>query len=217
MTENQSVGEMPLGRRSLEVGTLSPDGSRRWDGKFWVLIRNDYSLPDLPPPAVRPLEWEFSYERRGYRLGSVVLAAVVGLALNAILLSIPYPGSLSAALTELAIITAVRYVVTPALIVVILSIGRQGIDVLVLRAMLTAFLIGAALMGLLIASVSSVPIPAPVSIPWPLAVIAAGLILAFTLGPLLAAFAALANLLWYQSFKSLRPQLRIFNRIPRSA
>jgi len=48
-----------------------------------------------------------------------------------------------------------------------------------------------------------------------LIVATAGLIAAGTLGPILATYAILANLLWYRSLTSLRPQLRIFNRVHR--
>jgi hypothetical protein len=108
--------------------------------------------------------------------------------------------------------------------VVIVSLGRQGIDVLFLRAILVAFIEGAAFIAIpLIANLSDTtsgtqppaigPFPVVALIPWPLIVIGVGLISAVFQGPILFAFATLANLLWYRSFKSLRPQLPIFNRV----
>jgi hypothetical protein len=207
------VDESPSGRGSPEVGTLSPDGSRRWDGKLWVLIRNDYPLEDFSPSTMRRPSGEFSPDRRSFRLGRVVVAAIVALVIIFIRIPAPTPGSLDAALTELAVVTVLRFLVAFAAVVVIISLGRQGIDMLILRAMLTVFLIGAALVGLIIDAVFSFPIPVTPRIPWPFVVILGGLILAVTLGPVFALPAALANLFWYRSLKSLRAQLGLFNRL----
>jgi hypothetical protein len=196
-----------------EVGALSADGSRRWDGRFWVPLRPVSPLEEFPPPAVRPRPGEFSPDRRGYRLGRVVLAAAVALVLIFIPIPAPNPGSLDSALTELAVVTMLRFLVAFAAVVVMISLGRQGIDMLLLRAMLTAFLIGAALMGLLVGAVLSVPIPVTPRIPWPFVVFLGGLLLAVLCGPIVAIVAALANLLWYRSFRSLRAQLGTFNRL----
>ena len=135
------------GHAGPEVGTLSADGSRMWDGSFWVLTRNGYQVNELPPLAARRQAAKFAPERPDYRLGRVVLAATVGLTLSFIPIPAPRPGSVDAALTELAVVTLLRVVFTFVAVVVILSLGRQGIDVLVLRAMLTTFLMGAAFIG----------------------------------------------------------------------
>lgn len=197
-----------------EVGTLSADGSRRWDGRFWVLLRPDNPLDELPPAVRGPGANEFPWERRSFGLGSVVLAAAVGLVISYMPIPAPSPGSLESALSEMALVTELRYLCTFAAVVVILSLGRQGIDVLLLRAMLVAFILGAAFMAFILGAVflATFPIPVTPRIPLPLVVIAGGLIWAVLLGPVIAIFAALANLLWYRSFRSLRPQLGIFNR-----
>lgn len=197
------------------MGTLSADGSRMWDGMFWVPTRNDNRLDELPPLPLRRQAAEFSPERRGYRLGLVVLAAAVGLTLSFIPIPAPSPGSLDSALTELAVVTLLRVLFTFVAVVVILSLGRQGIDVLLLRAMLTAFLMGSAVTGLIVGAVFLAPIPVPVTprIPWPFVVMLGGLIFAVLLGPIVAVVSALANLLWYRSLRSLRAQLGIFSRL----
>jgi len=186
-----------------------------WDGKFWVLTRNDYRLDELPPRPVRRQAAEFSPERRGYRLGRVVLAASVGLTLIFIPIPAPSPGSLDSALTELAVVTLLRVLFTFVAVVVILSLGRQGIDVLLLRATLTVFLMGSAVTGLIFGAVFSAPIPLAFTprIPWALVVMLGGLIFAVQLGPFVAVVSALANLLWYRSLRSLRSQFGIFGRL----
>src|SRR5438552_8780700 len=128
------------GHAGPEVGTLSADGSRMWDGSFWVLTRNGYQGNELPPLAARRQTAKFAPERPDYRLGRVVLAATVGLSLSFMPIPAPSPGSLDSALTELAVFTVLRVVFTFDAVVVILNLGRQGIDVLLLRAMLTSFL-----------------------------------------------------------------------------
>ena len=164
---------------------------------------------------VRPSASEYS-ERRGFRLGGVVLAAIVGLVLSYSPIPMPAPGSLDAALNEIALVTLIRGWFMFAAVVLILSIGRQGIDVLLLRAMVVAFMLGAAFLGFLLAPALLFPIPVNPRVPWPFVVIAGGLIWAVILGPVITIFAALANLLWYRSFRSLRPQLGIFNRVQRA-
>jgi hypothetical protein len=213
--DNLTVGDLPSGKRFPEVGTLSPDGSRTWDGRFWVLIRNDSRLDELPPLPVRRQAAEFSPERRSYRLGRVVLAASVGLTLSFIPIPAPSPGSLDSALTELVLVTLLRVLFAFAAVVVILSLGRQGIDVLLLRAMLTAFLMGAAVTWFLFGAVFLAAIPLPVTprIPWPFVVMLGGLLVAVLLGPFVAVVAALANLLWYRSLRSLKAQLGIVSRL----
>jgi hypothetical protein len=201
------------GRASPEVGTLSADGYRRWDGRFWVAERSDRPLDEFPPPVVRPVADEFAWERQGFRLGGVVLAAAVALVTSFIPIPGPSPGSLDSALTELAVVTLLRVVFTFVAVVVILSLGRQGIDVLLLRAMLTTFLIGSAVMGLFFVLFVVIPIPVMPRIPWPFVVMLGGLFFAVQLGPVVAVVSALANLLWYRSLRSLRAQLGIFSRL----
>jgi hypothetical protein len=190
-----------------------------WDGRFWVLIRNDYRLDELPSREVRRQAAEFSTTRRGYRLGRVVLAAGVGLTLSFIPIPAPSPGSLDSALIELAVVTLLRVLLTFVAVVVILSLGRQGIDVLLLRAMLTAFLMGSAVTGLIFGAVFLAPIPLPFTprIPWAFAVMVGGLLFAVQLGPVVAVVSALANLLWYRSLRSLRAQFGIFSRLALAA
>jgi hypothetical protein len=201
------------GRTSPEAGTLSADGSRRWDGKFWVAEHTDRPLDEFLPPVVRPVADGFAWERQGFRLGGVVLAAAVALVIGFFPIPAPRPGSLDSALTELAVVTLFRILFTFFAVVVILSVGRQGIDVLLLRAMLTAFLIGSAVMALFFALFVAIPIPVTPRIPWPLVVMLGGLFFAVQLGPVVAVVSALANLLWYRSLRSLRTQLRIYSRL----
>lgn len=179
---------------------------------FWVPLRTHNQLDELPPLVVRSVPTELTWERRGFRLGGVVLAVVVGLVLTYSPIPMPPAGSLDEALTEIAIVFFIRSWFMFAAVVLILSIGRQGIDLLLLRAMVVAFILGAAFMGLLLSPALFFPIPVNPRIPLPLVVLAGGLMWAVILGPVTAIFAMLANLLWYRSFRSLRPQLRIFNR-----
>lgn len=162
------------GRASPEAGTLSADGSRRWDGKFWVVERTDRPLDEFIPPVVRPVADEFAWERQSFRLGRVVLAAALALVITFFPIPAPSPGSLDSALTELAVVTLLRVLFTFSAVVVILSLGRQGIDVLLMRAMLTAFLIGSAVMGLFFVLFVAIPIPVTPRIPWPFVVILGG-------------------------------------------
>jgi hypothetical protein len=210
--DNQCMSE--AGRRSPEVGTYSADGSRRWDGQFWVPQRTDRPPEEFSAPYVHTLAVEIPSERRGLRFGAVMLAAAAGLVLSFIPIPAPDPGSVAGALREMVVITEIRFLVAFAAVVLILGVGRQGIDVLLLRAMLAAFLMGATVTGLFLAALFLGPIQVPVTLrlPWPIAVIAAGLTFAVTLGPVFAVFAAIANLIWYRSLRSLRPQLGVFNR-----
>lgn len=201
------------GRASPEAGTLSADGSRRWDGKFWVVERTDRPLDEFIPPVVRPVADEFAWERQSFRLGRVVLAAALALVITFFPIPAPSPGSLDSALTELAVVTLLRVLFTFSAVVVILSLGRQGIDVLLMRAMLTAFLIGSAVMGLFFVLFVAIPIPVTPRIPWPFVVILGGLFIAVQLGPVVAVVSGLANLLWYRSLRSLRAQLGLFSRL----
>jgi len=135
-----------------------------------------------------------------------LLAAIVGVVLSYMPIPVPAPGSIEGALNEMFVVQTLRGLFTFLAVVVILSIGRQGIDVLVLRSMVVAFFLGAAFGALL-----------PIWMvrgtgAWLVAIFIAGLIWALLVGPVLALFAILANLLWYRSVRSLRPQLGIFNR-----
>jgi hypothetical protein len=208
-----------------EIGTLSANGSRRWDGHFWVPVYTDAPVEQLPPPvAYRPVAREFDYERRGYGLGAVALAPVVGVVMGSIHFPAPSTGALDSSVIGFLVTNLVWGLLTYGAVVVILSLGRQGVDVLFLRALLVAFIEGAALIAIpLVANLWDAtratqsgtigPFPVVALIPWPLVVIGVGLISAVFQGPILFAFATLANLLWYRSFRSLRPQLPIFNRV----
>ncbi len=138
----------------------------------------------------------------------MILAAVVGEVLSSIHFTLPWSGSLESALTAMLIANLIWGLFTWASVVVILSIGRRGIDVLLLRAMLVAFILGVAFLIVLVV----MPLPVTPRVPALLIVFTAGLISAVTLGPVLAMFSILANLLWYRSLTSLRPQLGVFNR-----
>ena len=208
-----------------EIGTLSANGSRRWNGQFWVPVHTDPPLQDLPPPVVYgPVARPFVYERRGYGLGALVLAPIVGVVMGSIRFPAPTTGSLDSSLVGFLVINLAWGLLTYGAVVVIVSLGRQGVDVLFLRAILVAFIEGAVFMAIpLVANLSDVtqsirapaigPFPVVALILWPLVVLGVGLVSAVFQGPILFAFATLANLLWYRSFKSLRPQLPIFNRI----
>ena len=161
----------------------------------------------------RPVADEYAWERQGFRLGGVVLAAVVALVITFIPIPAPSPGSVDWALTELAVVTLLRVLLTFFAVVVILSLGRQRIDVLLVRAMLTLFLIALAVTGLFFALFVAIPIPVTPRIPWPFVVMLGGLFFAVEWGPVVAVFSALANLLWYRSVRSLRAQLGIVSRL----
>lgn len=201
-----------LGGRHLEVGNLSADGSRRWDGRFWVLVRPDTPPDPLSAPVIRPPASQVRPERRTFGLGGVILAALVAIAVIVMPIPAPRPDSLESALNEMAIVTELRLLLAFTLPVLILSIGRRGIDVQLLRAMLLAFILGAALVSAIWLMTVAFPIPVNPRLPGLFAVLLGGLAVAVTDGPVLALFVILANLLWYRSFRSLRPQLRIFNR-----
>jgi hypothetical protein len=195
-----------------EVGTLSADGSRRWDGRFWVPLRTDHPLDELPPLVARRMPNEPTGERGGLRLGGVILAAAVGLAISYLPIPMPNPGSLEGALNEIVFVSFIRSYGMFAVVVVILSIGRQGIDVLLLRSIVVAFILGIAFATLILSPIFFFSIPVNPRVPLPLVVVLGGVIWAGILGPIITIFAAVANLIWYRSFRSLRPQLRIRRR-----
>jgi hypothetical protein len=213
------VGDVPDGRRSPEVGTLSGNGSRRWDGQFWVPVHGARVLEELPPPVFRPVVREFAYERRSWRLGTAVLAAILSVVMG----SVHFPVSLDSGLIGMMVANLAWGLFSYGAIVVMLSLGRQGVDVLFLRAILVEFIRGAAVVAIALLSnwdatkgtqpLALGPFAFIALIPWPLLVIGIGLISAVLQGPILAAFAIVANLLWYRSFTSLRPQLRVFNPV----
>ncbi len=202
------MGEVSQSRQSPDVGTVSTDGSRVWDGSFWVRRQSDQPFQELQPPIARHFSDELWSARRRFGFGGVILAAVVGEVLSSIHFTLPWSGSLESALTAMLITNLVWGLFTWGSVVVILSIGRRGIDVLLLRAMLVAFILGVAFLIVLVV----MPLPVTPRVPTLLIVLTAGLIWAVTLGPVLAMFSILANLLWYRSLTSLRPQLGIFNR-----
>ena len=202
------MGQVSQSRESPDVGTVSADGSRVWDGSFWVRHQSDQPFQELPPPIAGPVSDDLWSERRRFGFGGVILAAVVGEVLSSIHFTLPWSGSLESALTAMLIANLIWGLFTWASVVVILSIGRRGIDVLLLRAMLVAFILGVAFLIVLVV----MPLPVTPRVPALLIVFTAGLISAVTLGPVLAMFSILANLLWYRSLTSLRPQLGVFNR-----
>jgi hypothetical protein len=128
---------------------------------------------------------------------------------------VPSPESLDAAVTELLVVLALRVLLPFVAAVLILSLGRQGMDVLFLRALLTCFLMGATIVALILWAIFSLPIPLPIEprLPGPFEVILGGLLVATLLGPTVTFVAALANLLWYRSLRSLRAQLGLISRL----
>jgi hypothetical protein len=94
----------------------------------------------------------------------VILAAVGGVALIFMPLPAPSPASLNAALTELLVLLLLRILLPFVAVVLILSLGRQGMDVLYLRAMLTSFLMGAAIVAFILWALFSVPTPVPIEL-----------------------------------------------------
>lgn len=125
---------------------------------------------------------------------------------------VPQASSVDSALREIAFVTGLRFWLAFGLPVLILSIGRRGVDVHLLRAMILAFILGAFFMAFFFTLIVAFSIPANPRVPGVAAVFMFGLIAAVTLGPILALFVIPLNLLWYRSFRSLRPQLGIFNR-----
>jgi hypothetical protein len=199
------MSEPHEGRQNPEVGTLSPDRSRMWDGRFWVVVRADHPL-DAPRFSSRQLARVQPSDRRGFNAGLMLLAGIVAAVLGSIHFTLaPSGGRLAAFPGEITVADLFWSVFTYVAVAVILSIGRQGIDVILLRSMVAAWIMGAALMA---------PVPIYVFSPaaWLLAVLVAAFIWSVTVGPLLAGLAILANLLWYRRFWSLRPQLGIFTR-----
>lgn len=178
-----------------------------WDGRFWVRRQFDLPRNEFPPPVARPVArpvaTDLPSDRQGFGLGRVMVAAVVGVLLSHIHLIPTNVGSLEEALAELVVLSRLWTLFTYGSVVVILSLGRQGVDVLILRAMVVGFIMGATTLGL------TPLLFLPLGL---LMVVVGGLIGTVLGGVFFGVMATLANLLWYRSFRSLRPQLRIFNR-----
>jgi hypothetical protein len=207
------LSEEISGRSSPRIGALSTDGSRVWDGRFWV-VKDPSPLPaQIVEPALRPAPIDFMPEHRGSHIGGVIFGSILGFAMTHFALNLsvafmPPSDSVGSALDSLGTGIEIWAVITFASAVVILSIGRQGIDVLLLRSVVVAFALGAGFASMFPIWFFSVE-------KWLLAMLVVGLEWAVVGGPVLMLFAILANLLWYRSFHSLRPQLGIFNRSPR--
>ncbi|HSS94748.1 MAG TPA: hypothetical protein VLR46_12295 [Candidatus Dormibacteraeota bacterium] len=170
--------------------------------------RIEPAIKDNPRVVERPLRsLEFSSSRAGFGFRGVIIATVVGL----VFAYAPYPAlpasSLDGAIQELAISLEIRTYGTLIVVALILSVGRQAIDVLLLRSMIVAFVIGVFFAGMIVLAAVAASIPVTPRVPWVVVVLAGGLIASVTSGPLLAIVATLVNLLWYRSFRSLRPWL----------
>jgi len=203
--------------RGPQIGDRSPDGSRVYDGKYWVLQRTAPVIEEYVPPAEQylPLH-EFRHERGGFGFGGLIVAIAVGL----VLAYAPYPAistdSFDTALQELAISFFIRSWGTFIAVFLILSIGRRAIDVQLLRSMIVAFVLGFVFflaftylfLGLSLLGLRDTSRVPPIALPF-----IGGAIWAVTLGPVIAIAATLANLLWYRSFRSLKPWLLIRREI----
>lgn len=205
--------------RGPQIGDKSPDGSRVYDGTYWVAQRTEPTIEEYPPrfePHVPTLE--FRPERTGFGFGGVIVASAVGLALA----YSPHPGiptdSLDTAMQELAISLLIRTWGTLIAVFLILSIGRRAIDVQLLRSMIVAFVLGFVFslaftylfLGLSLLGLRGTSRIPPIVLPF-----IGGAIWAVTLGPVIAIAATLANLLWYRSFRSLKPWLLVRREITR--
>ena len=206
--ENRTVTE-PFRSHSPAVGTLSPDGSRVWDGQYWKL-----NGPAPPSPAIEQrsnaADPSFELNYRGAHVGGVIVASMLGVVMSHLGLNFPalFSGpatTVEGALNQLGISILIWTSLTFLTLVLVLSVGRQGIDVLLVRSMIVAFVIGVGFFILLPLWYFSFG-------KWLLVTLMAGGTFAVLYGPILALFAAVANLLWYRSLRSLRPQLGIFHR-----
>lgn len=214
------MSEQPELKRAPQVGDRSPDGSRVYDGKYWVVQRTEPTVEEYAPRFERPTPTlEFPPERSGFGLGGVVVASAVGL----VLAYSPYPAiptdSLDAAMQELAIWLLIRTWGTLIAVFLILSIGRRAIDVQLLRSMIVAFVLGFVFylaVTYLFLGLSLLGVPGPSRVP-PIALpFIGGALWAVTLGPVIAIAATLANLLWYRSFRSLKPWLLVRRDVRRT-
>lgn len=186
---------------------MSRDGSRIWTGQFWALNPARPREPELPfygralEPSVRPEP----ADHRSLGCGGLIAAVVLGVVLENLHFTLPYTRSLESAVSGMFIANAVYALLNFFLVVLILSVGRQGIDVLLLRCLLAGFLIGLGYFPWVLWYLIPGPKLVLVMFMW-------GLTFAVGYGVVFAPFAALANLLWYRSLRALRPQLPIFNR-----
>jgi hypothetical protein len=74
--------------RGPQIGDRSPDGSRVYDGKYWVLQRTAPVIEEYVPPAEQHLRLhEFPHERGGFGFGGLIVAIAVGL----VFAYAPYP------------------------------------------------------------------------------------------------------------------------------
>ena len=171
-----------------------------WNGTFWIRVQPDES--SLEQRGVQPEEKvEFFLDRRRVGVTGVVLAAVAGVLLTHVPIDVPAVGSLDQALKQLAITTLLWQIFSYGTVVVILSIGRRGVDVMLLRSMVVAFLMGVAFLAL-------TPLGAIVTGgTWVLWLLAFGLVWVVIVGPVFAVWATLMNLVWYRDTHSMRPQL----------
>jgi len=198
------------GRSVPRIGAHSTDGSRVWDGQFWV-VNNPSTIPaQIIEPAPRPAPADLMSEYRSSHIGGVIFGSILGFlmthfALNLSVIFMPPSDSVGSAFDSLGLGIEIWALITFASTVVILSIGRQGIDVLLLRSMVVAFALGAGFVSMFPIWFFSVG-------QWLVAMVEVGLEWAVVGGPVLMLFALLANLLWYRSIHSLKPQLGIFNR-----
>ena len=197
------VGDVPPFHSTPEVGSLSRDGSRIWTGQFWA-VRDPAPLPtDYGEPTLTPEVIEAPAVRRGLHIGGVIVASVfVAVMFN---ISFTLPGFLlpSASLNDVASALIIALGIWAMLIYVvpaaILSLGRQGIDVLLLRSMFVGMVFGLRFgidLLFLFSGSRWIEVMARLA--------GSG---AITVGPVLFGLAALLNLIWYRSFRSLRPQV----------
>ena len=204
-----SVGEMPRVGSIPEVGVPSSDGSRVWNGQFWVRVGGpEEHVAETPALPDQPRHIELFEERRRFGFPGLLVAAVVGVVLTNLHFTLPTFGAstLADALSRLVIVNLVWTVAAYLVVIVILSLGERGVDVMLLRAMLVAFVVGAAYVWL-----------SPLSLvlhggDWLKVVLVAGLVFGLLVGPTLAVYAILVNFIWYRSSRSLRPQLGFFDR-----
>jgi hypothetical protein len=196
-----------------QVGDRSPDGSRVYDGKYWVLQRTEPAIQEYATPAEQHLPPnEFPQERGGFGFGGLIVAIGVGL----VLAYAPYPAiptdSFNVAMSELAISLFIRTWGTFIAVFLILSIGRRAIDIQLLRSVIVAFVLGFVFflaftylfLGLSLLGVRGASRVPPIVLPF-----LGGATWGVTLGPVIAIAATLANLLWYRSFRSLKPWLLV--------
>lgn len=190
------------------MGDRSADGTRMFDGKYWVLQRTERFQESAPRIDEHLPLREFAHERSGgFGFSGLIIASAVGLVIAYAPYPAPSASSVEDALQMLAISILIRIWGTFIAVVLILSIGRRPIDIMLARSMIVAFVLGFPLffgLGLLL---TVVPTGARSTVPYIALPFIAGAIYAVTLGPVIAIVATVANLLWYRSFRSLKPWL----------